>query len=738
MADLSHADLKALLSDPANLALLDAAERDLIFQAGAAALLEESATAEDVPGLLTAILAPSDPRLQNLVFRILCRKAVSHEPFRDALYELAIAHGHLGAHQFILEHALEPADPAWPVLYHFWRLISDGKEPRFNGLAAALHTTSPQVNGRLIALGLAQPAFHPWATVCQALISRSYADIPGHYLRANTALRRFIRESLLLRGADDLAAREAAFDIMMDFGEENEPSDLPDDWLPADPFRRVVYAFLAGRSQLLEALDPDHSLLAQAYAQGSDVRKRRILAAGRRTGQITWLRQLTDLDRVRHIDELTTVERNDLVTQFLQSGRHADLWRLAQTAPPVWAAGILNQLRETGWVPGQGDEAGAYSRLIMHAESCRSLPPTLRPERIWTSPEEGLLTLRFHPSGNSVWAGGRGQSVFSWELPQGDLHIPPLISPSPANRALAFSPDGEFIVTAGNDQKIRFFDQRTTRLVKTISEHKGMVRALMVGRKGRSLLSAGFDGQVLVQRFPSGEIIHRLESPVREVFSAHLTAEDRLAVSAGSGNTVSVWDVQSGTLLRVMDTHHERILFLEPLSEGDWFLAAARVMSVTALSLASGLPVQEYRTGRSPLAGIHAAGKGAFWISVQANGTISLWNLATPTPQASFQTTENLELSAYDLLRSRLVTCSTSGEMALYALGTWLLSLQSTRSYTPEQMEQAENRLKSAETPASERLWLEFIHELNRWNQRYDIEIAEPEPLRWGEFDIEL
>ena len=114
--------------------------------------------------------------------------------------------------------------------------------------------------------------------------------------------------------------------------------------------------------------------------------------------------------------------------------------------------------------------------------------------------------------------------------------------------ALAFSPDGRQLVSAGEDQKICIWDMETRRLQKTLYRATDSIRAVAISPDNRLLASAGNDCQITLWDLHAYQLLK--EIPVRQsrVSSVGFQQQgDKLLLVAGSDRQrLRLWQITSG------------------------------------------------------------------------------------------------------------------------------------------------------------------------------------------------
>jgi hypothetical protein len=178
---------------------------------------------------------------------------------------------------------------------------------------------------------------------------------------------------------------------------------LPDDLrkrlpgLPKDPALRAAYLLLTDRTAELEELDYDGTLINQAYQMAS---------AGLRARMLAHLRQLGKAEMAVQMTAGKSESKGEWDTQFellKKAGKLEQLWQMVGKLPPIWAAQVLEHLREQKFQPA---ERASYDELV------RALPEdfNLTPQQIFT-----------HAGAPLIWLGDRDLLLTGPQLCQVDL-----------------------------------------------------------------------------------------------------------------------------------------------------------------------------------------------------------------------------------------------------------------------------------------------------------------------------
>ena len=136
-----------------------------------------------------------------------------------------------------------------------------------------------------------------------------------------------------------------------------------------------------------------------------------------------------------------------------------------------------------------------------------------------------------------LWDVGGGPAIGS--LPHGDTVL-----------CLAFSRDGAQLASGGKNRLIRIWDMNTRKEVQTLRDGPAMsVSGVAFSPDSRRLVSASWDGKVLLWDVPSGKVILPPMEHADLVFSVAFSRDGNRLASAGRDKLVKIWDAANGQLL---------------------------------------------------------------------------------------------------------------------------------------------------------------------------------------------
>jgi WD40 repeat protein/serine/threonine protein kinase len=247
-----------------------------------------------------------------------------------------------------------------------------------------------------------------------------------------------------------------------------------------------------------------------------------------------------------------------------RSNDHELLRRMDEACGSHAASARAHQLRgRLLLAAGQRTEALAAFQRAADLGGGDDLDPDLARARAEASP---LRTLRglsapaaaFATTGDGrIVAAGGGGEVRLWDTAKAEL-VRTLSVPDGPVRALAFLPDGRFLLVAAERAALALWDLDSGQRTRSWARHAGFATSLAVLPGGRFAVSGGSDRVVRLWEPSSGRIVREMAGH-EDAVTAVGAGASRL-VSASRDGTVRIWALEDGRCLATLRGHSGRVL----------------------------------------------------------------------------------------------------------------------------------------------------------------------------------
>lgn len=224
-------------------------------------------------------------------------------------------------------------------------------------------------------------------------------------------------------------------------------------------------------------------------------------------------------------------------------------------------------------------------------------PATGKILRRLTNVAERIKDLEFSGDGKTlaVAAGTPGQlgEAKLFNVADGKL-LGDFVTTNDTVNAVAISPDGKMLATAGNDRAIRVFDIATGKQLVQIEDHADWVMGIAWSPDGKKLASASRDKTSKVfdmtERKPdlnaialgiesknvlSGESLATFNSHGEPVHDVGFSPDGKSVITAGADKQIRVWNPANGKQVRAIGGFGDKVFDIEVAKDGRVFSSSA-------------------------------------------------------------------------------------------------------------------------------------------------------------------
>ncbi|CAG2197245.1 PWP2 [Mytilus edulis] len=192
--------------------------------------------------------------------------------------------------------------------------------------------------------------------------------------------------------------------------------------------------------------------------------------------------------------------------------------------------------------------------------------------------EQSIASVRFNNTGDwiALACSGLGQ-LLVWEW-QSETYVLKQQGHFNNMTCLAYSPDGQHLVTGGDDAKVKVWNTSSGFCFVTFNEHLGGVTGVIFTQNGQVVLTSSLDGTVRAFDLNRYRNFRTFTSPRPVQFSCITVDNSGDIVCAGGLDVfeIFVWSMQTGRLLEVLAGHEGPVssLSFSPkqslLASGSW------------------------------------------------------------------------------------------------------------------------------------------------------------------------
>ena len=193
---------------------------------------------------------------------------------------------------------------------------------------------------------------------------------------------------------------------------------------------------------------------------------------------------------------------------------------------------------------------------------------------------------------------------------------------------LAVSADGHEIMSASTDRMIKLWDIDGKRLIRDLGEQKDMARGALFMPDGKTALTAGDDGEIVLRQLSDGTVLHVFSSGANGgVRQLKVSQDGKLAVSGHDTGSVVVWDLEKGAVSHVMPGHDWSVSSVAISPDGTRALTGSIDGELKLWDIVAGKQLRSWHGHDRGAYGAVFLADGHHAVTGSGDYTIKLWDL---------------------------------------------------------------------------------------------------------------
>ena len=240
---------------------------------------------------------------------------------------------------------------------------------------------------------------------------------------------------------------------------------------------------------------------------------------------------------------------------------------------------------------------------------------------------KGVTAVAFSPDGNYLVSGSKDKTIKVWELDTGKV-LRTIEGHKKIVNSVAVSNDGKYVVSGSNDKTVKVWDFISGELIYTFEGHKFYVLAIALSSDNKYIVSSSIDKEIRVWNLSTRTHTRTISGHGKEIVSVDISPDNEKFVSGSTDKTIKIWDIESGELINTMN-HRKGVTSVLFSTDGKYIISGSNDKTIKVWEVATGNLVKFFKGHRFSVMSVAISPDNTYIVSSSFDKEIRVWNFST-------------------------------------------------------------------------------------------------------------
>ncbi|HVM59693.1 MAG TPA: WD40 repeat domain-containing protein [Verrucomicrobiae bacterium] len=256
--------------------------------------------------------------------------------------------------------------------------------------------------------------------------------------------------------------------------------------------------------------------------------------------------------------------------------------------------------------------------------------------RTLTGHKGAVTSIAYSPDGSYVLSGGEDGTLKLWEAGTG-REVRTYTGHKAAVTSVAFSPDATMAVSGSNDGTLRLWDIASGRELRATDGLGWKIAAVAFSPDGKFVVTAVDDNRVKLWSVPRLQLVNSLAGHGWRVTSVAFSPTGNSFLSGSEDDSLKLWDASAQQATRTLQAGFAAVTCVAFSPDGQLALSGGKDKLIHVWNLANGRELAQFKGHTQTVRSVAFTRDGRFAVSGSDDGTVKIWDVATKAETRSFE-----------------------------------------------------------------------------------------------------